>query len=347
MRDTLNVLKKIIPNEINILQKRYTILKGIENNGPIGRRHLSQILNFSEKTIRKEVEFLKVLEFVQVSASGMSITKAGSIVLDELETIIHQLRGLSNLEIVIKSEIKCQDIIIVPGDIDEDDNVKISIGKAAAAKLLQKLHNNCIVAITGGSTAFNVVHAIKPQSKKYEDVLILPARGSLRNNVEYQANTLASVLADRLKVNYDLLNIPDNLSRKALDSVRNEPDIQKIIKKILESDIILFGIGNANEMAKRRNLQQTKIDFLKRKKAVAEALGYYFNKNGEIVYTSRSIGIKLEQMKKISYPIAVAGGKSKAKAILAVRDFIRKGCLVIDEGAANEIIKILNDRNIN
>lgn len=338
----LEIFKKIIPEGIEILQRRYQILKGIESYQSIGRRQLSQVLNLTERIVRNEVEMLKKYSYIEVLSSGMILTDDGRRLIIELEVIMYHLKELSGLELLLMKKMKCNKVVVVPGDSDEQEHVKVDIGKAAAEVLISCLKEKSIVSITGGSTVYHVVHSIKKTNKKFEKVLVLPARGSLGNQVEFQANTLVETLAKKIGADYKLLNIPDNLSSKALASVRQEPDIQQIIEKILKTDIVLYGIGNAKKMARRRKLTDPLIDFINRKEAVAEALGYYLDKNGKIVYTSRSIGIKLEEMTNLTYPIAVAGGKSKAESIIAVRHLIKKGCLVIDEGAAKEIIKLIN-----
>ncbi|GMQ62654.1 sugar-binding transcriptional regulator [Vallitalea maricola] len=342
MENTLLTLKKIIPKEIDILQRRYEILKGIHIYQPIGRRSLSQKLSISEKIIRNETEYLKSQGFILVSSVGMSTTDSGDTILDDLKEIMHHVKGLNYMEEEVKRLIGCKEVVVVPGNSSEYEEIKENIGKAAVDVLLKHIKDNTIIALTGGSTVYNVVKSLnnKPNTT-YENVLVVPARGSLRNNVEYQANTIVSKLAKKLNGDYELLNIPDNLSKKALDSVRKEPEIEQTISNILKANIILFGIGNAYEMAGRRNLPEPVMDFLHRRQAVAEALGYYFNKNGEIVYTSRSIGIKLEHMTKTPYPIAVAGGAKKAEAIMAVKNIIKNGSLIIDEDAANRIIEIM------
>lgn len=45
---------------IDLLKKRYEILKTIYYNQPVGRRALSQELNLGERIVRTEVEFLKI-----------------------------------------------------------------------------------------------------------------------------------------------------------------------------------------------------------------------------------------------------------------------------------------------
>ncbi|MCT4544565.1 MAG: sugar-binding transcriptional regulator [Vallitalea sp.] len=341
MENTLLLLKKIIPKEIEILQRRYEILKGINLHQPIGRRSLSQRLLISEKIIRNETEYLKEQGFILVSGLGMYTTDLGVSLLDELKDIMHHVKGLDYLEKEVKKYLGCGQVVVVPGDSSHIKEIKENIGKAALEVLLEHINDNTIISLTGGSTIFNVVNSLKKPNTSFNNVLVVPARGSLRNKVEFQANTIVSKLAKKLNGNYQLLHIPDNLSKKALDSVRKEPEIEETISNILRANIILFGVGNAFEMAGRRNLSDTVIDFLNRKQAVAEALGYYFNKDGDIVYTSRSIGIKLEHMTKTPYPIAVAGGAKKAEAIIAVKKIINNGSLIIDESAARRIIDIM------
>jgi central glycolytic genes regulator len=59
-----------------------------------------------------------------------------------------------------------------------------------------------------------------------------------------------------------------------------------------------------------------------------------------MVYDSKTIGFHLEEFEKAIHPIAVAGGASKAHAILAVRHFIKNGSLIIDEACAIKVLEI-------
>ena len=60
--------------------------------------------------------------------------------------------------------------------------------------------------------------------------------------------------------------------------------------------MIIHGIGEALEMAERRNSDLELIKQLIEKKAVAEAFGYYFNQDGEIVHKVSTVGIQLEDL---------------------------------------------------
>lgn len=339
MRNLLATLQKIIPEGILDLERRHRILKAITYSEPIGRRALAADLNISERIIRSEIDFLKQNGFIKVTSLGMEITSEGYTIVRDLENLIHELKGLSELEKQVAGILNVARVVIVLGNSDENDMVKKDIGKAAARILKSIIRPGNTIAITGGTTVAHIINAIQPINAGFDDVFVLPARGSIGNKVEYQSNTLASQLADKLGAEYKLLNIPDHLSKKALESISKEPEIQDTLQKVSKTDILIFGIGNAVKMAEKRGLPEPILGFLERKQAMGEAFGYYFNPKGEIVYTSRSVGIKLEDIRKIPYMIAAAGGKSKAEAIKAVGQLLKNGCIVIDEGAANEIIK--------
>lgn len=332
-------LQKIIPEGILALERRYEILKTVLYSAPIGRRALAANLNLSERVVRAEVDFLRQNDFLKVTSLGMEITSEGYMIVRDLEDLIYKLKGLTELEKKVSKILNINKVIIVPGNSDENEMFKKDIGKAAARLLMSIIRPGNTIAITGGSTVNCMVKAIQPLSSTFEDVFVLPARGSVGHKVEYQSNTLASELAQKLGAEYKLLNIPDHLSKKSLESITKEPEIQDTLKKVSQTDILIFGIGNALKMAEKRGLQEPILDFLRRKEAVAEAFGYYFNRSGNIVYASRTVGIKLDDIKKIPYMIALAGGTSKAQAIMAAGHLLRNGCIVMDEGAANEIIR--------
>lgn len=343
MREIIMMLKKMVPDGVIELERRYEILKGIERLQPIGRRKLATELALPERILRSETEFLKDAGFILVSSAGMTITSEGTKLIDGLGDLMSQLNGMKELQHAVEEILSGVKVIVVAGDTDENENVKADIGKEAAKVLVSTLNDEDKIAITGGTTVSHMVGELKPISTKGpKDILVLPARGGLGTRMEYQANTLASSLAKKLNGGYQLLNVPDQLSRKALESVQNEPEINAYKASLSNVNRIVFGIGDATRMAARRKLSEQLTDFLHRKKAVAEAFGYYFNEEGEIIYRSRTIGISLEQIKGHN-AIALAGGRSKGKAIYAIKKYLRGGYLIIDEGAAREILA-LHDR---
>ena len=59
MNNLLEIERKIVPEALVLLEKRYSILNEISLSGTIGRRMLAAKMNISERIIRSEVDFLK------------------------------------------------------------------------------------------------------------------------------------------------------------------------------------------------------------------------------------------------------------------------------------------------
>lgn len=343
MEEVLKLQKRIVPELVELLEKRYNILRTIYYNQPIGRRVLANNLGIGERIVRTEINFLKAQGFIEINTPGMTITKDGEYIIDKLKESIHELRGLSEIENIIQTNFKLKKVIIVPGDCDVDKTVMNEIGRAAANYLKSILNNNSVIAITGGSTIKQVVDNMS-KITNIRNVLVVPARGGMGANVETQANTLSARLAKKVGGNYKLLHVPDNLSDEAINTIIKEKSIQEVLEYIYNADILLYGIGRACKMARRRGLNASKIKEIKDRGGLGEAFGYYFDKHGNIVYSTPSIGIKNSRIHKINTLIAVAGGSSKAEAILSTEINNYNSVLVTDEGAAKKLVSFIESQ---
>ena len=67
LMDTLQMMKKIAPEEMTALVRRYRILRAIRLLQPVGRRTISLSLDFSERTVRNETEKLHMQQLIAVS----------------------------------------------------------------------------------------------------------------------------------------------------------------------------------------------------------------------------------------------------------------------------------------
>ena len=340
MKNIMVKLEKIIPEGMQDFKVRYGILQAILENGPIGRRTLAQLTTYSERTVRAATDLLSKQGLIEVAHSGMMITQSGKALLDELYLPLQELNAFSLLEEQIEALTGAKKAIIVPGNVDEDEKVKWQLGKAGSKLVLDLIEENSTIAITGGSTVAKMVELIPKIRHNKTHVLVIPARGSVGKRMEFQANILAAEFAKKINGKYELLNIPDNLSVASIETIKQEPHIQKTLQKMGKSDMIILGVGDAMKMAKRRNESEEVIALLEEKNAVAEAFRYYFNKQGEIVYSGTNVGLDLEEAMQISTRIVLAGGVSKATALIATKALLKDSYLVIDEGVARAMLKV-------
>lgn len=345
MKDLIELQKKITPEIVDILEKRYSILRNIYYNQPIGRRALANNLGLGERVIRTEVGVLKEQGLLDIETNGMNVTEEGKIIIDKLKDYIHGLRGLNSLEKKIRDMLSIDKVYIVPGDLDDDIIAFREMGKTASNLIKQVTKEGYIIGITGGTTMAQVAEEMTIEKTK-RDITVVPARGGLGKELETQSNNIAAKIAKKLGGSYRLLQVPDNVGIEALNALMTVHEVKEVLDIIKNMDILVFGIGRADVMAKRRELQQDKIDEIKKAGAVAEAFGHYFNTSGDIVLETSTIGLSLEDFKKISTVIGVAGGKDKAEAIVAVCKLHRNLTLVIDEAAARKILSMNKNATI-
>lgn len=342
MQKILKLQKKIVPELVELLEKRYSILRAIHYNAPIGRRMLASKLSIGERIVRTEVNFLKDQGLIEISTPGMTVTSEGMEILDELKVFIHDIKGLSKVEHKVKELLNIQKVIVVAGSVKTDKSILHDIGKAASMYASKAVKSNDIVALTGGTTVKEVVDNF-PKMQNIQDILVVPARGGMGKKVETQANTLAATLAKKLNGSYKMLHIPENVSQEILQTLYEERDIKEVLEFTRKANLLIYGIGRADMMVLKRGVTREKQKELMESGAVGEAFGCYFDINSNVISTSTAPGINIKRLENVREQIAVAGGVDKVEAIIATLYNQKNVVLVTDEEAAEEILKILNN----
>jgi central glycolytic genes regulator len=270
---------------------------------------------------------------------GMSLTSEGKNLLEDLEGFMREVKGIDVMELELKHRLGFKKVIIVPGDSDESPMVKGELGKACAVCMKKLLSGKNIIAVTGGSTMAAVAERLLPELTQKE-ILFVPARGGVGEDVQNQANTICSIMSRNTHSKHRVFYVPDQVSTEIYESLIKEPDIEEVLKLIKSASMVLHGIGDAITMAERRRTNPEILGKLENGRAVGEAFGYYFNEEGEIVHKVLTIGLQLEDLAHIPNVIAVAGGNSKAKAMKAyLKQAPASTILITDEGAAKKLLK--------
>ena len=221
MDSIINLQKKIVPELTDLLVLRYQILRQVSHEHPIGRRALAARLGLSERVLRAQVDFLKGCGLLVFSSAGMTVTEEGMDILKELADYVRKLQGLNSLEQLLCGKLNIGRVVIIPGDSDQEEVVKREIGRAAARILSRLLSDGKkhIVAVSGGTTMAALAANV---SGSHPQTVVVPARGGLGDNVELQANTIATVLAQRMGASYRQLYVPDSVSEEILNSILAE-----------------------------------------------------------------------------------------------------------------------------
>ena len=133
-----------------------------------------------------------------------------------------------------------------------------ALGQKAADFLISSLNDNDVVAVTGGTTVAQV-------PKSIIKLLIYKCSCGARRGADSmkklkysQIQLLQNLQKNSVQITAYFF-VPDNLSVEAMESMVNEPDIRELINAIHNADILLHGIGRADEMARRRGMNEHKI----------------------------------------------------------------------------------------
>ncbi len=339
MNNLLEIQRKIVPEALILLEKRYSILKEIYLSGTIGRRMLASKMNISERIVRSEVEFLKAEGLLSIDATGMIITPVGMEILDNLGEYISQIRGLSVMQDNLAKKMGINKVLIVPTSLEYNQDALKELGKEASKYFLKTVKPDDIVGITGGYTMYQFSEQMP--KKEFSKMTIVPARGGLGEVLEIQSNSIVANLAGKLSANYKLLHIPDNINKDIMSYMYEDPQIKGVVDDIAKINYFVFGIGNAEDMAKRRHTPKEQWEYIRSRGAVSESFGHYFDIDGNIVHETGTVGIKLEQYKNLQNIIGIAGGKNKAEAILSISKINKNLVLITDESAAYRILDLL------
>ncbi|MCR8659729.1 sugar-binding transcriptional regulator [Paenibacillus endoradicis] len=339
MRQLIELQRQLVPELLDVMRKRYRILQQVMLAGTIGRRALATTLSMTERVLRAETELLKEQGLLIIQSSGMQLSEDGKKTLEEIEQLGDFVFGSSEIEEKLKSMYGLKQVIVVPGDSEQSEIAKKELGRATGLLLKQAIRSGDVIAVSGGTTTAQVAKYMSlPNTIK--DVVFVPARGGLGESLDYQANTIVSMMAKRTGGHYRLLHVPDHISSDAYESMIQEPSIKEIVQVIRNARIIVHGIGDAIVMARRRKTDPEELQAMLDEGAMAESFGFYFNRSGELIHKMKTVGMRLEDIAKTEVLIAVAGGASKAEAIDSIMKFGYDHALVTDEGAALRIIEM-------
>lgn len=332
------LIERLAPDLAQEIERRALVLERIGALQPVGRRLLAQRLNLPEREVRTVASLLKDHGLISLDAAGMCLTEDASKILPMARMFSRDLRGLTGLETALSQRYPGVKICVVAGDADEDSHVLSEVGRNTALRLRSFLQSGSTLAVTGGTTISMVAQTLSTGSPM--NVMVVPARGGIGRSLETQANTLAVEIAKRLGGHHRMMHLPDHMDEQALQEMRKLSEIDETLALLERADVVLHGIGRADDMAQKRQLPQAVEAEILRKGAVAEAYGCYFNSKGKIVFSASTVAHNLGVLKPDCAMIAVAAGSKKAKAIDAVMVGRKHAMLVTDEGAAKTILEL-------
>ncbi|WP_261810191.1 sugar-binding transcriptional regulator [Levilactobacillus humaensis] len=341
MREDWQWVNAIVPKMVTKLTSRFRVLQAIASLQPVGRRTLATSLDYSERAVRTTTDALAELGFIQMSAKGMQMTRAGQQLLHGLGPVMEELLGRQQQEAALAKKLGIAHCTIVAGDSTAPTGSLMGLARAARQVLADQLPlGGSTVAVMGGHTLATVASVLTPSLAVNRHLLFVPARGGVGESPAIQANAVSAQMAQRTNSDFRSLFIPEQLNTATYKPLFAEPAIHEVLELIAHSNVVIHGIGQALVMAKRRNIAPHVIDDLTAAHAVGEAFGYFFDAEGHVVSKFPRIGVEIEDLAAKQLVIAVAGGAEKGAAIAAYMHLAPASTwLITDEGAADFVLK--------
>ncbi len=337
----LGTLSMIAPDLMEELELRALVLERVAALGPIGRRALAARLNLSERTVRAAADALREAGCITQNVAGMAISEEGRAFVETARAVSRGRRSIQSTEMLLSRRLGIERVCVVRGDADRDPGTLDEIAHAAAGQLRFLLNGAHVLAVSGGRTVAGMAAAITAAAPM--EITVVPLHGGLGGASQTQANTVAERVACALGGHHRLLHLPDGLSRSAAEELARLPQVREALELLQHADVMLYGIGRAQDQAVRRGLSPRERDDLTAHGAVGEALGFYFDAQGRVVGGS-SLAITEEELGVASHAAVIAAGSAKAEAILAVLRHHPHRLLVTDEGAAQRMVAILRQQ---
>lgn len=339
--DFVQLMQSLAPDLASEMAQRALVLERIASMAPVGRRQLAARLHLTEREIRACANTLREHGFISLDPAGMTLTDKAREILPSVQQFTRALNDLSGLEEELTLLLDVDRVCIVSGDVDADAGLIDEVGRAAAQRVRSMLHSGSTLAVAGGVTMAATARAMHSPSPLH--VMVVPARGGWGKAVHTQANTLAAEIAGRLGGHHRLIHLPDYMDDAAKQEMLRLPEVREVMELIQRADLILHGVGCADEMLRDAKMAPSQVKHLLADGAVGESFGAYYDREGKCLLESSSVGVDLARLTPQCRMIAVAAGRRKAQAIIAVLRHDRHALLVTDEGAAREMLRLLKN----
>lgn len=273
--------------------------------------------------------------------------------------ILDEARELGIIEIIIHSPIKknaelskslrttfnLKDAIVVSGSFDYDTALH-KCSTAAAHFLNSIIENNHTLGISWGPAINYLCDSIEPH--EYYNINVVQMVGCLgTGNPSIDGLELAMKISDKLKGTYSNIYAPAFVDNETVYSyLIVEPQIEATLKKALNVDIVLTGIGSLSDRASTLQrsgyLTEKERQNLLSKGGVGHLLARIFDINGtEIPIEGKYvISAPLDALRSPKWSIGICASEMKAISVLAA---IRAGyinTLISDEALAIKLLEL-------
>ncbi|MBC8543156.1 sugar-binding domain-containing protein [Bianquea renquensis] len=289
------ILRRLLPDGMDDLIRRWRLLVAIRTCGVAGRRELASRLSLSERVLRQDIVILQTYGLIAVTAGGISVTPDGIQTIRSLEEAWPRTAEMWRAVEELKPALNGVRIAGYPA------------GPYAAAEMARhmeaRLHSHMSVCVGGGPLIARAV-ARSRSLRRLSGLTVYPAQ---------QASA----------------EIASSLARKLGGFQPDGTDIPAILRP---PDLLLLEIQEGRMAARAYGLSDDYQRLLDRKEARAEILGYFLNAEGQPVLRIKDSAADLQVIRQASEVLWIGEGELGANAFWAVRRYLSpRGILLADD----------------
>lgn len=265
-----------------------------------------------------------------------------------VEVIIHHPgETVPELEQALISTFNLKQARVLRRDDASYEEMLTSLGELAADYFSSVLSQRSVIGVSWGSAIYQMIRAIPPMNMPDAEIVqLIGATGG--ESALTDGPILARLLANRLGAPCHYIHAPLIVdSEAARDTFLRERSIQKALLRAEQADIALVGIGSTDtdmySLLKTGYVTPDELARIQKSGAVGDICAQHYAASGNwlnIDINRRVVGVTLDAVAKIETVIGVAGGRRKARSILAALKKQYVNVLITDEQAARAALQL-------
>jgi len=199
-----------------------------------------------------------------------------------------------------------------------------SVGQLAAQHFLAQLKPSVKIALSWGRSLQAMVNELDEGNRP--DVTLVPIMGGMTATpASLSGETLIRTLANKLNSEYLTLHVPTIVqSPDVKAALLKEPSVKSVIDAAKMADVAFVGIGSRESSSSNYILETAGINKIEHpdfwSRAAGDIGGRFFDSRGKVIDTrleNRTVGLDLDELRKIRRVVGVAAGEDKTMGILA------------------------------
>jgi deoxyribonucleoside regulator len=297
-------------------------------------------LYYQEEKTQEEISGLFGVSRFKISRTLKEAKRKGYVTI----TINDPKADFAETEVALADKFGFEQVIVVKVNEFSEKTAIDQVAEAAAQYLGQVVGNYHVLGVTWGRTVSHVVTHLKPIEVK--NLTLVQIGGGLGTIEGTDNNMLTMMLGQKLGAKAHAIPAPVIVRNRSIrDTLFKEGKIQQTLEIAKKADLVLFGIGVIGKQGllwRSGFLHQDDTVKLRKAGAVGQICGRSFNARGQNCLDElddRTIGLNLDQIRKIKHKICIAIGQEKVAAIIGASKGKLLNVLVTDESTAASLLK--------